>query len=550
MALEESAQLSEARERLMAILSDVEANNPEHHEIEIGAKRHLGRIEKAEGQYFDSRSLNRDVMEGLIANGTPSEKLMAMEALAKTVFAEGEFGLYTNLLTEIYRMVEASPELPQERGAAARVQLAQWAAGTNLDFVFAKEMLDHALATLHSSVGPDHLETLRAEALAISLRRGEAGMVNELLELGRSAVFSDGSPDAARISDHDLSVLRRLAEAETADGGKWNGYTHFINLAQALTHAGKYDDALEVLDGLEGFDATVQSGSVSLNTHFDFMRHEARGLVHLEAGEFEKSVEVFEGGVSEVLSMMREFRWVAALGASEEFHRFSQLYGGFYASAAWHAGAVPGRFDDYVDHAFRAVQLAGYGPAAAAVSRGSLRRAAEVPGLSKVIAEFEALSSFGTGSGARSSDDVIESAASRRTREARISLLHTEIDARFPEYFGLQIPDAIPLARVTGGSGDAPLIGEDEALIVILPLVSLAETKRGIPGLVLAVTHEGRAWAKLPISFRELAEDISLLHFHLDPSGRVPSTLANLRAPMSSIENTPEGQSAKGDFCI
>lgn len=534
MALEEAAQFTEARTVTEAILADINPTSPELRALEINAKRRLARIQKAEGQYLEFRNTNRDVIEGLVATETGLAKLNALEELANRVLSDGDLDSYQSVLREIVQFVEGTEEVPRERAAAAQVKLAEMAVATRMNFSEAKAFLDPARVTLNDTLGPDHLETIRAEALAMKLRRSEAGMATELRKIGRNLVFSDGGAEAAGYSDADLAILRRLAEAETQSGGRWNGFTHFINLANALGQAGQYQEALAVLDTQDGFDDTARAGTVSLETHLGFMVHESRGLIHLNAGQFDKAVDTFAGGVSELLAMMREMSWASAIGAADEFHRFGQIYGRFYTTAAWHAGNVktPDELGLIQDHAFKAMQLAGYGPAAASVARSAVRRATGDSGLQSVVAEFEALSRFGAETAAANSGEILEGADDRRAREKRISLLHTEIDARFPEYFGLQIPDTVPLAEILG---DASLLDSDEALIAILPMIDLLKDARSISGLVLAVTQDDIAWAELPISFREMSEDISILHHHLDPVERAPDTMAALRAPLASI---------------
>ena len=539
-ALEEAGQLIEARQWIEGVLAELQPNSPTRREIETEATRRLARIEKAEGQYLDFRTLNRDVMEQLIASGTPDMQLLGLEQLAASVFAEADFETYKIMLREIIRLVDGNPDLPPERGANARVKLAQILPATEVDYATAKVLMDQALAILRQALGPNNVDTLRAEAEFISLRRSEASQAEALRTIGKGLAFSDGGPLAVSFSDSDLDILRRRAEAEAKAEGRLNGMVHFLNYASALTQAGKYETALAVLDSQDDIDTRINAGGVSIDSHVGFMRHEARAQVHLEAGNFETAVETFEGGLGTLLSSLRELSWVSAVGGTGEFHRFGQLYGQFYATAAWQAGRKTSGSEalHFQKHAFRATQLAGYGPASAAVARPAVRRASGDPELQQMISEFEALSRFNPVTISATSSEILESSGERRTRERRLAQLHSEIDARFPEYFGLQIPDAVPLSEIIGRDGHQPLIAADEALIVVLPMLELKETTRAIPGLVLAMTREGVAWAEMPVSFRQFAEDLTFLHYDLDPGGQRPEVMAALRAPLGSI--TPE----------
>ena len=536
-ALQEAGQFVEARRLLEGVLADIPPNARQLEEVKTQALGRLARIDKAEGKYLNFRSRNRDVMEQLIASGTPEEKLLGMEHLANTLLAEGEFQTYLNMLREIIRLVDENPDLPQESGANARVKMVQFLPHTEGNFAATKALIDQAVTTLNDTLGPDHIDTLRAEVQKINLRRSEALQADRVREIGKELVFSNGEASAASFSDRDLNILRRHAEAEAKAKGPLNGMVHFLNYAGALSHVGRYGEALAVLDSQEDVDTKIVSGGATLDSYLGHMRYEARARVHVAAGNFEYAALIFEDGLTTLLSSLRELSWISAVGGTQKFHLYGQVYGQQYATAAWHAGksksaaeALPSQ-----EHAFQAAQLAGYGPASAAVARPAVRRASKDPDLRQKISEFEALSRFNPVKTAGTSSEVLESAAKRRARESRLSQLHAEIDARFPEYFGLQIPDTVPLAEITGADNRPPLIASDEALIVVLPMLELKENKRAISGLVLAVTRENVTWAEMPVTFRQFAEDLTLLHYNLDPVGQRPEVLAASRAPLESI---------------
>ncbi|MCV6592367.1 MAG: CHAT domain-containing protein [Silicimonas sp.] len=542
MAIEESARFSEARALYEGILEDIGSGavDPDHPVVEtvqVNAKSRLAKIAKMEGQYFQFRDLNRDVMEALAANGTPERRLEALEALAKTAMGNADIELAGTLYGEVIALVDAHPELPVEAGARARVQRARTLLSRSLDFAELKALLDPAVEVLQAQLGSNHLDTLRARALIIHARRGEAQAFEVLARLGQSPVFSGGGPEATVLTDADFDILRRLAEAETAAQGPMHGFTHFINLANTLTEFGRFEEALAVLASLDDFDLVVQAGGTRFDVPLEHMLHEARANVFHNMGDFDQAVRILERGVRDVIDMMREMRWAGSIGGAGDFHAFSRLYGWRQSASIWFAAQGKPLADraEYLAKAFEALQLASYGPAAASVSRGTLRRATEDPGLQEVIAEFEALSGFRSEPRAGSSAELLESAEQRRARAARITLLHTEIENRFPTYFDAQVAEPIPLAEITSPDRAETMLNPDEALILIQPMGVLPGARHGINGLVLAVTREGTAWAEVPISLEQLVLDVGILHHALDPDGRAPTVLAGLRAPMSAV---------------
>lgn len=550
-ALAQAAHLNEAREVLQAVLADLETSGLSLERLEIDTRNLLSRVADAEGRYLDSRSLRRDVSEGIVTTGSLNEKLEAMDNLAKTALVEGNYALFVSGLGEIAEFVEANPELPQERAAMARVRQSEFVAATDLDFSLAAKYLPDAIQQLEALLKPGHVEILRAKSVAIKLRRAEADMADALKGHGAELYLSDGGETAARYSDEDLNVLRDFAAAQTASGFPWDGFMEYVNYANALTTVGRFSEAHDILDEQDKFVARPKQAGIALALPFGFMVKEARGRVFMEQSDFAQAVASYRDGVDELLDLLREMRWASAFANTTPFDRYGQIFGAAAATAAWHANKNSETADNgYFESAFETIQMAGYGPAAASVARASVRKSNNQPDLRRLVSELEALTNFNRGSTDGSLEAPAEDAEARRARERRISFIHTEIDLRFPEYFGLQVPQSVPLSDITGDAETPGLLKEDEALIVILPMLDVLESKHQLSGLVLAVTRDGTAWAPFPAPFLEMGADITLLHYHLDPKPMTDSVLASLRAPLSAVkpgESAPNA-TAGGSF--
>ena len=532
-ALIEAGRTEEARTLIARLLATAEQTLPSGHRLSRQAQNALDGLSDAAGS--PRRTIVASNEPQALSDGQADpllKQLSDLEARAERIRLEvgtDDLPRYAQALRDIIQLVEKSPDLPRHRGAIAQVELASTLTLIKPGFGDAHEMLTSALKTLRAELGADDLETLRAEVMYIRLRRAEARFAEPLQAIGQRPVFSEGTPQDAELSADDLRVLATFAAAQTTPIAT---ITASLDYANALTEAGQFNKALEVIDAqaVRLMQERLNGDGAYRAVWFQYQLAEARGRVHLAAKDYSAALAQFRDGVEDLTAMMREARWASAFGNTGSFHSFGQLYGTAYATSAW-LSRVDGGTASAFEAAFEAVQLAGYGPAAASVSRASARRAAQDPVLARSIVEMETLAAaLSTASG---------SANARETRRARLQELQSQIDAQHPDYFKLQIPAPVSLDAII----EEEKLSADQALILIAPMARAGAYENGIDGLVMAVTREGRAWASLEIPQEELLFRIAAFHDDLDP-GRGSS---QTRAPLTAVQ-TPDLPKVDFDF--
>ncbi|MEM1234000.1 MAG: CHAT domain-containing protein [Pseudomonadota bacterium] len=515
LTLEAAGDAEEAYTRISTLRDEASATLGAGHEVTLTAGQALTRLERTVGDLWTFRAERKETLEGFRDFGDAAERLEALEELAQLQLTDLDVDAQRATLEAIIAHVEAHPALPRVSKALAQIQLAGLETRINADFRAARTLFDGALPVLRQDLGPTHFETLKAEADFISNRRTEARNAELLARAGRGTWFSDGSAAAATYSDADLAVLGALARA-AAKGDFGEGFMASMNYIEALSEAGRFAAALNALEEQDAFitELTQTAFGRQLSVWLGYQVAEARGRINLAAGNFEASITAFEGGQGPLIDMMREVRWASIIEGTREFHRFGQIYGQAYAQAAWQA-AQPSRTDaQSFAAAFEAVQLAGYGPAAGAVSRASARKAAENPELVSLIAELDALNNFVPGG------DTV-----------RMAELQRRIEADHPDYFALQVPEPITLSPLAASG----TIAADEAIILVLPMPRDGANQYGIDGLVLAVTRDGFAWAEIGASQPDFILAIARLHQSLDPGREAAAT----RAPLGALSRAP-----------
>jgi len=176
--------------------------------------------------------------------------------------------------------------------------------------------------------------------------------------------------------------------------------------------------------------------------------------------------------------------------------------------------------------AFAAVQ-SGLGAAAEALERASARVAAGVAGLEDVVRDWERahgeraaldrqITEFASNPPADPATRAALSATlaeRRRTLDGAIAATEDRLRADYPQFFDLIAPDAVSVAELQGNAEGGALLGETEALVMLVP------PEGNLPGLVWAVSRDGVAWAEIGMDEAELTAALGELHDLLDGGG-------------------------------
>lgn len=212
---------------------------------------------------------------------------------------------------------------------------------------------------------------------------------------------------------------------------------------------------------------------------------------------------------------------------------------------------------ELASEAFHAVQL-GQNGAALAVARSTARLALKDAALQQGFAAFEAAQKRVlalTDASNRDIDrrtageavDATEILATQDQREAavrEVNALADSLATEFPRFFDMLAPRPMTVAELRGTEDAQPLLGGNEALILLMP------PKGEMPGIVWAVSRERIAWAPIAASEAELREDLTHLHAMLDGRGatRGGTDTAPDRGAFNLTDSTPDSAGFDRDF--
>lgn len=407
-----------------------------------------------------------------------NKKHEALEQRAAHLRATGQTDAYEKALFDILIHLRNSADAQRFHIAKALVPLAGFVLDYRGDLDTTHLLLSQAIPILETDLGPGHIETLRARAEWIYVKRIEIETEGSWRRTGRAPKFWDGTEPDKIPSDADIDVMGQLAALERRYSPAPDAVTATMNYVSTLLRANRYHDAIAILTDALNRRAAAQKDGQPQNPGTDFMLVQSLGSALISNGRYDLAAQVFRDGYDTVLAMMGQALWAGAKGDADHAYLAGQLFGQTYAMAAWRAAqAVPkAQQHPYMEMAFEAMQLAANGPATAAVARASLRDKGPVP----------------------------------------VSAAH--------------IPEPVSLAH-----SQARVIGPDEALISIMPGTAQSGQADAFNGLVFAATREGAVFVELPLIWDQLVFDIMQLHLALDPGG------GGTRAPMASLQGTPGG---------
>ncbi len=518
IALERVGRLDEARSVTEDVLASAQGKLPQGHEIIQWARRTLEDIERAEGRKFAARELNRQIADDALSSEDPAQRLAALLALAGHDLANLEFESYEAKMMAALELIVSDPgAVPERQQAQVYFAVADHLVNFRQNFKGAKPLYARSIDILTRELGPDHRETLQVQARRLQAKDKEIQANVALDRPKEELAFWDGTEAGKKPTASDLEMLRQLAAAEEAQGKRLEAYASQLNYAFFLQEAGQIETALAVIrNQIEKREGEQRTGSIP-DLDINYRLVDAHGSALLKGGQFSAAAAVFQNGTVDLLNYLRGFQWLEGIAGGAKVYLIGQVYGELFASSALKAAETGSEQEKnlYVQMAFEAMQLAGYGPASVAVARAAIRDKAQNPDLVQLAAQWQKATLA-----QRVGNDVQNSDLDR---------LRSRMSAQFSEYFEWQIP-----APLTMGHIQREVIAPDEAVIMILTATTQSAHKKGIKGLVLAVTRDGAAMVELPQKWNVLVQDILDLQRTLDPKS--PEHMAQLRAPLANVQ--------------
>lgn len=513
MALQRAGQLANARAVSQSVLDVAEESLPAGHVIVQFANQTLENIDRAEGRRHAANIRNQALQGSADLPANPAERLNRLLNLAAHNLQNAEMEGYEAALVSALELIVAHPDIaPRLQQAQIMFALADVLAGQRLMFLQARPLYDQSIRILTEEFGPTHRETLQVKVRRIQAKDQEVQANVSLRRPASELAFWDGTEEGRKPTPQDLEVLRLLAAEESRSGTSFAAHASQMMYAFYLTEAGQFDLALDILDAQVDARRAERKQAAASDPEVDFRLADARGTTLLKAGRAEAAAEAFHRGTQPLLFHLRGSHWRDGSSATADVYLQGQTYGELFASSALRASqAVPARRESYVDLAFQAMQLAGYGPVSSAVARAATQEAVQDPGFVRLAAEWQE---------AALSTDADRSAPDR---------IRARLAAEFAEFHEWQVPDPLELSEV-----QKTVLSKDEALIAILTATTQSVSADGVKGLVLAVTQERAVLQELPLDWLQVVQDINSLHEALDPKPELQQ--AALRAPLTSVQ--------------
>ncbi len=518
IALERVGRLDEARSITEDVLASAQRKLPEGHEVIQWARRTLEDIERAEGRKFTAIELNRQVAEDALSSEDPVLRLDALLVLAGHDLANLEFESYeAKMMAALELIVSDSVAIPERQKAQVYFAVADHLVNFRQNFKTAKPLYARSIDILTRELGPDHRETLQVQARRLQAKDKEI-QANVVLDRPKEELaFWDGTEAGKAPTASDLEMLRRLADAEEAQGTRLEAYASQLNYAFFLQEAGQIETALAVIrNQIEKREGEQRTGSIP-DLDINYRLVDAHGTALLKGGQFSAAAAVFQNGTVDLLNYLRGFQWLEGIAGGAKVYLIGQVYGELFASSALKAAETGSEQEKnrYVQMAFEAMQLAGYGPASVAVARAAIRDKAQNPDLVQLAAQWQ--------------NATLAQRVGNDVQNSDLDRLRSRMSAQFSEYFEWQIPAPLTMSHI-----QREVIAPDEAVIMILTATTQSAHKKGIKGLVLAVTRDGAAMVELPQKWNLLVQDILDLQRTLDPKS--PEQMAQLRAPLANVQ--------------
>lgn len=498
-------------------------------------KSELARTYKAMGKYWAFRQLNEEVMRSEISGtASPERQLAALFAFAEQAQAELDYEVYEQALRAIIALVEANPELPPARGAEAMGTLGEHLYQIGRDDQV-EALLTRARDALLALSGPDAPETLSVLATISRIRRDDAANADRLRMIGRRPLFATGKPNDDAVTVEDLEIYRKLAVNPNEGFSEVDRLAAKFNYAELLRVAGQFEKALALVDE-QLSDGQAATGSSSLEQDAfgvsqGYSLKRLRGDILVGMERYNEAVQTFSDGMDDILNFLRWSAPLTALGNTELVQTAGRVFGERFAKTAWEAAGKEGAPEETVLRglAFEAVQVAGFNAASRAISRSNARFAAADPALQAQISRWESLAFDRVATSVSSKASTLE----RRDAALELATVEAEIETAIPGFFESHVPAPIPLETVQAA------LGEEDALILLLPPGTLDLDTHRDYGIVFALTRKTSSWARLDMPREDLLLTIARLHLALDPADRTERVMAALRAPLA-----PDGSAA------
>lgn len=299
-------------------------------------------------------------------------------------------------------------------------------------------------------------------------------------------------------SEHQVDTLKFVTETYKENYGtrSENVLKVQAELANAMTDIGMHLSSVEVWAEI----VEVQQDNLRLSSSFD---EEIRGIVIKDAKK---------AGLN-----FAEAAWNTH--AFQKMSTGSQPYRGQELT-------VQDLHSALITEAFVTVQM-GQNKTAHAVARSKAKLSLKQAGLHDLFVAYETKQKALRDLGREIANQLTFRAKGNLKNDGKIVVLQEERDRavvelqvlgdnlkeKFPRFFDAILPQPVSVDELLGREDFAPLLGENEALILLSP------PQDGVRGKVWAISLDGMAWAEIPLSQAELHGSLRTLHAMLDGGG-------------------------------
>lgn len=559
-ALSESGQHDHAKQILSMALAQAERHLGPKHRTSLAIGLVLANAHGHAGEFWRYQELRlRHFRSARDADLSPIELAVTLENHAQLLVDLGQATQAESVLHELIALSARATDIDPLVTARAFQELGSIALKRQ-SLEEARGLFKQAVELFETILGADDLLTLRAKTDLIKVPTRNLAFSEEELQFfsklsdGPAHAVSDEAPSALvrsllhrlqngerlfeqRFTAADIEVLFAWADAEAKASPSMTLEAILArrDLARYLEKAKRFDEALDQTDMAK--DAFGSAANEAAILGFESL-FETRARILIGLSRHDEALMDLETAFAFAQDARR---WIDVSGAAPfetVRHDLFGQSGWHFADAAWHLAKTkePERAETLLTDAFWAVQVSGLGDASRALARSHGRVMRQDPETAAAIEHYEtavldASKNFAlrveTSSGALS-------AASLDQADARLR-------AVAPDYFDHLSPSPVRLEEVQN------TLSEHEALVLIAPAGGDGLDNRDPQGLVFAVTRNAKAWARIPVSTRELALDFARFHRELDQ--RDPYTMASMvRAPVDP--NAPTSASGRGLFDV
>lgn len=333
----------------------------------------------------------------------------------------------------------------------------------------------------------------------------------------------------------NLTAQRRYLEAEQAlrqglelmvrrFGDRHVNTTFALDgLAKNLGLQGRFAEALP----LSARSVAIRTEVLGVASPYTSMSHYQLSRIELALGQADQALTHARAALDGRLPVSNRER-SALSAAGQAYVREGVANAAFQlVRSAWRVlGQAPSDSHAQALHeeAFAAMQRISRSNTAEALSFAAARKIAGRSGFASLVNDLESreerLRGLDTAlvnaaiEGHAGADALLASKAEQASLAGEIRALHERLQSQLPSYFDQTREPPLSLGALRGMQDGTPLIGENEAIVVMTPGMGAER------GFIWAISREHVAWVELPVQFETLQKHIQHLLVQMDLGGR------------------------------